>query len=652
MASTINRHRIWRVEDESASRPGSNLPEKTFGDYLAIAICPLLIIALVGSLVFFLLEVLYVGKYEPRLKWILFLFVMGAVMIARVSMTGEIAERAKLYGLALAIAVALALNTFLKYPGGGPLAEFGWLINLALIAIIWWCAHKLTWDCTFIDDNTDASGVGLLQVAGLDKRAEPQAANGAASGGRQPPVPGNGNGDETGGSRPPLAASSIPPKLDAKRKPHAPGVWIIYFSIAALPLFGLGQLLVPVSQGERRREIFWLLCIYLSSGLGLLLATSFLGLRRYLRQRKLQMPAAMTGVWLGFGALLIACLLGFSIFLPRPNAELDPTGVSKILGSKDRKASKHAMMKDSYGEGKGKASKEGPQDQKATGDGGAKKDPSSKNTTQGKTGQGNKGDQASNSGNKQGNKSGKQGDKQGNKDGSQGKTGEKSQGDEEKKKDENSSGLGDENPDDGEGEESDRTSDESQSEWTGTVATVLKWIVYIILGLIALYLLIRFLANFTTWAGGLLDALSAFWRRLFGRKDKPASEKSGVTEEPVEERVPPPPFSAYADPYLTGLADRVSPEELVRYTFDALEAWANDYRFGRRIDETPIEFAERLSSTVPSLDPSADRLAGLYARVAYARGPLGADVEEIVRGLWERLVPAASGAALGPALSR
>ena len=40
-----------------------------------------------------------------------------------------------------------------------------------------------------------------------------------------------------------------------------------------------------------------------------MLTTSFLGLRRYLRQRNLQMPAAMTGLWLGIGALLIAVFL-------------------------------------------------------------------------------------------------------------------------------------------------------------------------------------------------------------------------------------------------------------------------------------------------------------------------------------------------------
>ena len=31
------------------------------------------------------------------------------------------------------------------------------------MVLIWWSAHKLTWDCTVIDDSQDASGQGLWQ---------------------------------------------------------------------------------------------------------------------------------------------------------------------------------------------------------------------------------------------------------------------------------------------------------------------------------------------------------------------------------------------------------------------------------------------------------------------------------------------------------
>src|SRR5436305_6408309 len=107
---------------------------------MAIAISPALIMALVGSLVFFLLEVLYVGQYQGRLQWILFFFVFGAVLIARISMTHEIADRAGFYGLVLGGLVWVGLLLYVEYPPGTRFAGYGWALNLGLIAIIWWSA--------------------------------------------------------------------------------------------------------------------------------------------------------------------------------------------------------------------------------------------------------------------------------------------------------------------------------------------------------------------------------------------------------------------------------------------------------------------------------------------------------------------------------
>ena len=63
------------------------------------------------------------------------------------------------------------------------------------------------------------------------------------------------------------------------RRPHAPGVWLIYFTVASLPLFGLGQRLVPAVTEDRRPWLFVYFLAFLASAMGLLLATSFLNLR-------------------------------------------------------------------------------------------------------------------------------------------------------------------------------------------------------------------------------------------------------------------------------------------------------------------------------------------------------------------------------------
>ena len=48
---------------------------KTTADYLAIAVSPALIMALVGSIVYFLIAVMYVGEYSARLNYSFGLFV-------------------------------------------------------------------------------------------------------------------------------------------------------------------------------------------------------------------------------------------------------------------------------------------------------------------------------------------------------------------------------------------------------------------------------------------------------------------------------------------------------------------------------------------------------------------------------------------------
>jgi hypothetical protein len=133
--------------------------DKTLADYLAIAVTPVLIMLLVGSLVFFLLE-LFSGSvtYEGRVRWILFWFVFGMVLISRIAIESGRAQSG-LFTAGLAGATALAIFRFVP--------NAPWL-PIGCLAVIWWCTDKLTWDCTLIDESEDASGEGLLQVAGVD----------------------------------------------------------------------------------------------------------------------------------------------------------------------------------------------------------------------------------------------------------------------------------------------------------------------------------------------------------------------------------------------------------------------------------------------------------------------------------------------------
>ena len=324
--------------------------QKTLADYTVIAIAPVLIMLLVGSLVFFLLELTFDGRFEERLQWILFWFVVASVLVARIAIQ-QGTEYAWMYRLALAGATALVVFRFVD----------GAVIALCLLAVVLWCADKLTWDCTLIDDNDDASGEGLLQKAGLneDQDRGEQAPDGQSTGEKEGDLPNDIDGTISDDESANLRDAGILKKFltgHSKRsgQPHAPGLWVVYFSRFALPLFGVGQLFIPSSEDGSRQYVFRLLWVYVAAALALLLTTSFLGLRRYLRQRRLVMPVAIAGTWLGLGAFLIVSILALCVLLPRPNAEYSVTALLDQLDSKQQEASRWALLGGDAGEEDGK----------------------------------------------------------------------------------------------------------------------------------------------------------------------------------------------------------------------------------------------------------------------------------------------------------
>jgi hypothetical protein len=166
---------------------------------------------------------------------------------------------------------------------------------------------------------------------------------------------------------------------------------------------------------------------------------------------------------------------------------------------------------------------------------------------------------------------------------------------------------------------------------------VLKWVVFAVVALVVLFLVLRsglnFLANFTNWAKQLLEGLRAWWEGLFGRSEgEPEAEAEESARTPA-----PRPFASFSNPFLDGRADRLSPDALTRYSFEALQGWAWEHDLGRQPEETPLEFAERLCHDVPGLEAEVRSLAGLYVRLAYARSSLTPACLGLLKQFWQRL---------------
>ena len=610
------------------ARPSA--PGQTAVDYVTIVFSPALIMGLVGSLVFFLLEVFYRhdGPWKERLQWILFLYVFGAVLVSRISMMSEIASRHWWYGSILALLTYVGLQQFVDYPPG--VKEVSFVVNAGLVALVWWCAHRLTWDCTNVDEEAEVSGEGVLQAAGLA----------ATEGEEKEEV----TDDKTLWQR-------WKEYQQRRAKNRTLGVWVVYFSLAALPIFGLGQSLIPLTAPDRRAFTFWLMTVYVGCGLGLLLTTCFLGLRRYLRQKRLRMPAAMTTAWLSAGGLLIAGLLLVGALLPRPYAEYSLTDAFTQAGSKKREASKFAMKGDSPAEGKGQPGQGDPNAKDAGKVGEKGKGPGQDKNGKGEQGKGQDKDGKSSQGNdnqkdgKGGNdtqkdRAGKAPEQKGDKgDKADRANGKEKQGEGEKGgKQEKDAAKGMKEMEKGQANNPSNALSSVQ-QFLQRVAPWLKWIVFAVLAVLVLVAVLRgglaWMANFSTWAKGLLDAWRKFWERFFGgAKAGEQEEGDDAVEKEIDRRLP---FSSFSNPFQSGRAERLSAQQLVRYSFAALEAWARERGLERRPDETALEFADRLGEEVPALQAEARRLAQMHARAEYAAGNLPAGATEALRAFWEKL---------------
>jgi uncharacterized membrane protein YgcG len=644
------------------------LPQ-TLADYLVIAISPALIMALVGSLMFFLLRVFYQGQYGERLHWVMACFVFAAVLIARISIE-EGFERAAPFGAALAILVGIAANRFMEYRGDW-VDNFGWVINFGIIGLVWWCIHQLTWDCTVIDEDQDASGEGLMQVVGLERAADSNDESSASP----------ATEEIEGTTSREVPTSFWQRYAKHERRPHTPGVWVVYFSLAALPIFGIGQWFIPVSDLAGRRHVFWLLGVYVASGLALLVTTSFLGLRRYLRQRRIEMPTTMANLWLATGGAIIAVLLVAAALLPRPSAEYAISQLPFTVGSPEQEASDAAPIERN-------GTKD--DDSKASGQADPNADPSQEPTADGKgskSGGDGSGEKSGGEGKSSDSKGGGAQDRSGK---ASAKGGEQKDGGESQSKGTNAEHADDQSQSQqndqqksGDGKQRETKSgknplenmkkfrelerelaakyeDKPKDEETkaeqeqakeaeaseadspeippiepplGMLATILQYVFYGVVILGTIFAVWYYRREIIAGIRNFLNELAEWWRSLWGGKRIAAVAAEG----PLDIRVPPPAFATFADPFASGTAGRMSPEELVRYSFSAFEAWSGEHGCPHEPDQTPHELVREVVRLNAHIAADARNLAELYARAAFARGQLPANTPAQLESLWQQM---------------
>src|SRR5262249_39807131 len=130
----------------------------------------------------------------------------------------------------------------------------------------------------------------------------------------------------------------------------------------------------------------------------------------------------------------------------------------------------------------------------------------------------------------------------------------------------------------------------------------LKLAFYATIAVLGLVLLVKNASHIAFILRAWLAGLRELWRNLF-RRERACGPLTVLSSRPSIHS-----FAAFSNPFSSCGASRMSPQELVVYTFDALASWAKSYRCDRLPEQTPIEFANHIADELPELGTEAQQL--------------------------------------------
>jgi hypothetical protein len=348
--------------------------------------------------------------------------------------------------------------------------------------------------------------------------------------------------------------------------------------VFTLPTFGIAQGFIPSSDLASRQWVFQLFIAYILASLGLLMTTSLIGLMRYLHARKVEMPNSLMISWIAVGSVAGVVLLGVAWLLPRPAPEYSiARAIPFSFKTPDSTRPNRWALGNDGQEAGGQANSTRRGGQSGQGQSG-----------QGQSGQGQSG---------------------------QGQSGQ------------------------GQSGQGASTSQGSSSSFRmpsipGGLGTLIKILAALALISLLLWSAIRYrreiMVGIRTW----LDGIARWWSLFLGRKGRQLKGIAPISTAPIEPRRP---FSTFKNPFRDRAMSQLTPDEIVAFSFNALEAWAYEVGHPRHEDQTPIEFAKSLSRSAPEIGPSAQAFTKLVNQSAYAPSTLDRSCLPTVQKLWEQI---------------
>ncbi|HBE69729.1 MAG TPA: hypothetical protein DDW52_16405 [Planctomycetaceae bacterium] len=607
--------------------------QPTSVDYVVVAVVPALIICMICCLLYFLVIAFYSGNFDTRLMYLLSLFTLAAVLIARIA-----AEEGRGYASVFSVPLALV-----SYAGmciyvriDGPLQSIAWLINALLLGIAWFLADRITLDCTVVEERQRGSRHGLLQSMGFSRS------------------------DSALVSAPKIKREQ---KKKKSKKLHNPGLWVVYFAWLAIPLFGFGQLFMTADGWTP----FLCLIGYLGCSFCLLGATSLLATRRYVRQKGAEMPVEVTAKWFPWVLGAVAGILIVAILFPLPGRNFGLVQLPE-WASNDQENSRFgwgnegaqegdqdgpAAQDDSSdapprgspekdGKGNPQASDDSDSDSNAASDSGEKSssgrsEDQDQSSAQDRSRKQNEAQQENARSEPQQRQRAENGRRDGQSESEQSEdrrqdgsrdTNEQEQAANEQRAESSDQENTKRDPDSGQQPQSD-SGQSWFSDFDLNLGETIKWVTIVILLLIVVGYLILHPGELRAF----IEAIKKFFATLFGRKRqqiKPKPKRLPSLEVPQQA------FRDYPNPFESGTG--WTPERIVAHTYHALKAWAREHGQGVDDETTPDELASRLLLVNESIGQNSRALAMMVNRLLFSGWrPKNEDVKQL-RSLWQSML--------------
>jgi len=516
-------------------------------------ITPVCVFGMLASFTYFMsdLRAAILPEGVGFMQWTLFFFILAAVGLNRIRRRQE--EHGcswVILSLLLAVVTLMALTarsgSVGAFTGQRTSASLALLINLGVVALIWFGADRITGDCSLDGWTEESVAEGLL----------------TADGGRR------------------------------RKRVKRPGLLIVILALPAAVFFGLARVVLPRAAAEVQSHAWAAAGAYLFFSLVLLALTSARLQRLYLTARKVNVTWKVMVTWIAAGMVIAALSLGLARALPKPN-------LAAMLVARATSATTAAgrALPLPPGGTRGPRPGEG-QDMAAEGDQGRL--PGEEGEGRGTGGQPEEEPEG------------------------QGGAGAQAR---------NAQGRGEEGKGNGAekgaaGGPARRSAVRQLGSALGRAAEFAKKLltILIILALVVAAMIFFFPRLLRAWKK--LGGWRSWWQRFLERFRRKPRDATIV-------RAPP---RRFINPFRSArLLKRMSPRELARYTYEAFLAYAGQQGYPRSSEETPYEFAKRLSDSGAKMAPLAASAAEAYVPAEYGARELPDSALEQLRDIWKGL---------------